>query len=145
MNYTRKIFMLPLPEKMFRSDGKGNVGWTTEIGPRHIRMVDMFEAEGSGLGYYIDPGNADGTRKNPGEIVGGRDWYTTVHLASGKPVDALFFYHEEDVKTFIEQIATIVDWNKPLDELQKLPQWAKCGIEIRSVAQSITADLLVIG
>ena len=82
MNYTRKLFMLPMPEKMLRSDGKGNVGWTTEIGISHIRTVDMFEAEGTGIGYYIDPANTDGTRKSQQEVVGGRDWYITVHLAS---------------------------------------------------------------
>jgi hypothetical protein len=145
MNYTRKIFMLPTPERMWTSDRKGNGGWTTEIGTRHIRMVDMFEAEGSGLGYYIDPANPSGYPKSSQEARGGRDWYTTIHLASGNPVDALFFYQEEDVKSFIDLIAIMVDWNKPLTELQRLPEWTtSLTTKLRRVAQAITTDFLVI-
>lgn len=99
----------------------------------------MFEADGVGLGYYIDPSN--GERKSSQELRGGRDWYATVHLASGKPIHVLYFYCEEDVQAFIEQISVLVDWTKPLEELVLLPNWPPLS-RVREIAQSITADFL---
>lgn len=113
--------------------------------------VPGFVAVGTGLGYYIDekpkePAKFFTMNANGKEIEVYRNEddtrYCPTHLATGKSLQ-YWFYTEEQCKQYIEEIAPLLDWILPLEEMLKLPAWSTIGVICKEIAERIIGAKIV--
>jgi hypothetical protein len=69
----------------------------------------VFEYNGSGLGYYINPD------PNPE----GDHWYKPIHISSKSSVFDIMFFHEHQCRQFVREVAPLLDWHLDADALMQ--------------------------
>jgi hypothetical protein len=101
----------------------------------HAHEFDGFEAEGTGLGYYINPpveasfpeylwtprGLYDASDKN---------WYIIVHTESGRRISKNIIVVESVARRVLEEVAGLIDWTRPEDEIKEMPGLAEKIVEV---------------
>ena len=104
-------------------------------------VIPGFVADGTGLGYYIDPapGNASGSAF---EVLSGRayrDYYVPVHLASGCQFGWVF-YTEQHVKAWLTLAVPLNDWTMPADYLAAMPEWKRVCTQARDMLLDVKGE-----
>lgn len=101
-----------------------------------------YVAVGTGLGYFIDP---KPEKSEPFCFVNGQPVYeeedetrfSPMHVQSGMSF-SFWFYDEQHVRAFIEEIAVLLDWTQPVDVLVDFPAWPSIPQKALEIARRVT-------
>jgi len=101
--------------------------------------VPGFVAEGTGLGYYIDeaPGDSSSSLYELTTGLAYQNYYVLVHLASGRRF-GWHVYTEPHVHTWLERVATFINWTLPLERILALPEWQMLQPKVKAVLDEVT-------